>query len=228
MGKNMKHIVLSIVVVALFIQVLQAQEYTYLPSLKDQLLYGPLELQIDSLPQAPKRKLLPDNMSFMEKGLWGEDGIFRSIGLAAPLTPESRKSELALRRTMLTAHQIGGFVTLWSMITAVYFGQLLINNGDRGYRKNHQIFVTTTIISYSATGLLAVLSPPPMIRRNEMSTTTIHKTLAWVHFAGMVLTPIIGLSVKRHGTISDVAHFHQASAYITTAALATSLIIITF
>jgi hypothetical protein len=67
-----------------------------------------------------------------------------------------------------------------------------------------------------------------MIRRNEMSTTTIHKTLAWVHFAGMVLTPIIGLSVKRHGTISDVAHFHQASAYITTAALATSLIIITF
>ncbi len=224
----MKHIVLSIVVVALFIQVLQAQEYTYLPSLKDQLLYGPLELQIDSLPQAPKRKLLPDNMSFMEKGLWGEDGIFRSIGLAAPLTPESRKSELALRRTMLTAHQIGGFVTLWSMITAVYFGQLLINNGDRGYRKNHQIFVTTTIISYSATGLLAVLSPPPMIRRNEMSTTTIHKTLAWVHFAGMVLTPIIGLSVKRHGTISDVAHFHQASAYITTAALATSLIIITF
>ena len=224
----MKHIVLSIVVVALFIQVLQAQEYTYLPSLKDQLLYGPLELQIDSLPQSPKRKLLPDNMSFMEKGLWGEDGIFRSIGLAAPLTPESRKSELALRRTMLTAHQIGGFVTLWSMITAVYFGQLLINNGDRGYRKNHQIFVTTTIISYSATGLLAVLSPPPMIRRNEMSTTTIHKTLAWVHFAGMVLTPIIGLSVKRHGTISDVAHFHQASAYITTAALATSLIIITF
>ena len=224
----MKHIVLTIIVVVFSIQLLQAQEYTYMPDLKDQLLYGPLELQTDSLPQAPKRNLLPDNMSFVEKGLWGENGLFRSTGLASPLTPESRKSELALRRTMLTAHQIGGFVTLWSMITAVYFGQLLINNGDRGYRKNHQIFVTTTIISYSATGLLAVLSPPPMIRRNEASTITIHKTLAWVHFAGMVLTPIIGLSVKRHGTINDVAHFHQAAAYITTAALATSLIIITF
>jgi hypothetical protein len=143
----MKHIVLTIIVAVFSLELLQAQEYAYVPDLKDQLIYGPLELQIDSLPQAPKRKLLPDNMSYMEKGLWGENGIFRSTGLASPLTPESRKSELSLRRTMLIAHQIGGFVTLGSMITACYFGQLLINNGDRGYRKNHQIFVTTTIIS---------------------------------------------------------------------------------
>ncbi|MCX6121651.1 MAG: hypothetical protein NTX44_08535 [Ignavibacteriales bacterium] len=224
----MKHIVLSIVVALFSIQVLQAQEYTYLPDLKDQLLYGgPLELQTDSLPQIPKRKLLPDNMSFMEKGLWGENGFFRSAGLAAPLTPESRKSELALRRTMLVAHQIGGFVTLGSMITAAYFGQKLID-GNYGYRRNHQYAVTATIISYSATGLLAVLSPPPMIRRNEMSTTTIHKTLAWVHFAGMVLTPILGASIGRNATTSQKAHFHQVSAYITTAALAASLIVITF
>jgi hypothetical protein len=227
MGKNMKYFIFSIAVVLLSIQ-MQAQEYTYVPDLKDQLLYGgPLELQIDSLPQVPKRKLLPDNMSFMEKGLWGDNGIFRSTGLAAPLTPETRKSELALRRTMLTAHQIGGFVTLGSMITAVYFGQLVLD-GNYGYHRNHQYAVTATIISYSATGLLAVLSPPPLIRRSEMSTTTIHKTLAWVHFAGMVLTPILGAAVKRQGTASDVAHFHQVSAYITTAALAASLIVITF
>jgi uncharacterized membrane protein len=128
---------------------------------------------------------------------------------------------------MLVAHQIGGFVTLGSMITAAYFGQKLID-GNYGYRRNHKYAVTATIISYSATGLLAVLSPPPMIRRNEMSTTTIHKTLAWVHFAGMVLTPILGASIGRNATTSQKAHFHQVSAYITTAALAASLIVITF
>jgi hypothetical protein len=171
--------------------------------------------------------LLPEKISFMEKALWGENGLFRTMGIAAPLTPESRKSELSLRRTMLVAHQIGGFVTLGSMITAVYFGQKIID-GDRGYVTNHQIFVTTTIISYSATGLLAVLSPPPMIRRDEASTTTLHKTLAWVHFTGMVLTPILGSMISRRATDSQVAHFHQISAYTTTAALAASLLVITF
>ncbi|RPI05351.1 MAG: hypothetical protein EHM64_06835 [Ignavibacteriae bacterium] len=223
----MNYSVVAFILIIFVAQNVFAQEYTYIPDLKNQLIYGPLQLQDDSLPPIPKRRLLPENMSFMEKDLWGEDGVFRTMGLAAPLTPESRKRELTLRRTMLTAHQIGGFVTLSSMIMAVYFGQQVID-GKYGYRRNHSLFVTTTIISYSATGLLAVLSPPPVIRRNEISTTTIHKTLAWVHFAGMVLTPILGMSIGRHATTSQIAHFHQASGYITTAALAASLLVVTF
>jgi hypothetical protein len=79
------------------------------------------------------------------------------------------------------------------------------------------------------TGLLSVLSPPPLIRRDETSTTTIHKTLAWVHAAGMILTPILGLAINKRGTsISDKAHYHQIAAYITTAVFAASMIIITF
>jgi hypothetical protein len=213
----------------LCMQQLQAQEFTFQPSLRDQLLYGPVNLSSDSLPPAPKRRLLPTNMSFMERTLWDETGLFRNMGLASRLTPEVRRSELSLRRTMLTAHLIGGLVTLGSMMTAAYYGQKIIDgNNTRSYRDHHQLFVTTTIISYSATGLLAVLSPPPMIRRDEFSTTTLHKTLAWVHFAGMVITPIIGASINRHATSSQRAHFHQASGYITTAALAASLIVITF
>jgi hypothetical protein len=209
------------------INTIHAQEYASLPSVRSALLAPLPEMENDSLPLMMKPRLLPEKISFMEKGLWGENGLLRTMGIAAPLTPESRKSELSLRRTMLVAHQIGGFVTLGSMITAVYFGQKIID-GDRGYVTNHQIFVTTTIISYSATGLLAVLSPPPMIRRDEASTTTLHKTLAWVHFTGMVLTPILGSMISRRSTSSQVAHFHQISAYTTTAALAASLIVITF
>ena len=215
--------------VIMYLPNLEGQELTFQPSLRDQLLYGPVNLSSDSLPQAPKRKLLPTNMSFMERTLWDETGVLRNMGLASPLTPDVRRSELSLRRTMSTAHMIGGFVTLGSMITAAYYGQKIIDgNNSRSYRNHHQLFVTTTIISYSATGLLAVLSPPPMIRRDEFSTTTLHKTLAWVHFAGMVITPIIGASINRHATSSQRAHFHQAAGYITTAALAASLIVITF
>jgi hypothetical protein len=183
----------------------------------------------DSISALPKRKLLPDKMSWLERGLWGESGVLRKVGLASPLTPEVRKSELSLRRTMLTVHQIGGFVTLGLMATTVYYGQKSLNNPDiRTYRQYHQGFVSATIASYTATALLAVLSPPPLIRRDEVSTTTIHKTLAWVHLVGMVVTPILGASLGRNFKHDKLAHFHQASAYVTAGALAASLIVITF
>jgi hypothetical protein len=192
----------------------------------------------DALPHSLKSKLLPDNMSFMEKGIWGENGILRGVGIASPLTPEVRKHELAVRRTMLTMHQIGGFLTLGSMIATVYFGQKSLNDPNTGqrndpYRSTHQALVISTIASYATTGLLSVLSPPPLIRRDETSTTTIHKTLAWIHFAGMVLTPIIGNTILKRGPIGryadlNQARFHQISAYATTAVFAASMIVITF
>ncbi|MGD0591992.1 MAG: hypothetical protein ABSA44_14525 [Bacteroidota bacterium] len=216
-------------IVIICMQNLQAQEFAFQPSLRDQLVFGPLDTSTDSLSHPSKRKLIPTNASFMEKYLWDEDGLFRNMGLASPLTPETRKSELSLRRGMLTAHLIGGVVTLGSMYTAIYYGQKMIDgNNARSYRSNHQLFVTATIISYSATGLLSVLSPPPMIRRDEVSTITIHKALAWVHFTGMIITPILGTLISRRATSSQTAHFHQASAYITAAALTASLIVITF
>lgn len=185
-------------------------------------------LSSDSVATVPTPRLMPSNLSFMERWLWGEDGIVRGIGLEPPLTPNERRSELSLRRTMLTTHQIGGFVTLGLMIGAVYFGQQIID-GHPEYRRNHQYFVTATIISYSATGLLAILSPPPLIRRNEVSTTTIHKTLAWIHVAGMIITPILGGMIKRRSSSAmQSEHIHEISGYLTTATFAASMIVVTF
>ena len=181
----------------------------------------------DSFPRPTARRLLPNNMSFMEKGLWGEDGLLRTTGLASPLTPESRTSELSLRRGMLVAHQIGGFVTLGLMASAAYAGQKIID-GNSGYRPYHQAFVAGTIATYSITGLLAVLSPPPMIRRDEVSTTTVHKTLAWVHAAGMIITPILGSMISRRSSSTQKEHIHQLSGYITLATYTASLITVTF
>jgi len=183
---------------------------------------------VDSLFGEIQPKLFPENMSFMEKLLWGENGLTRKVGLVDPLSPEEREYELSIRRTMLTAHQIGGFTTLALMLTADYFGQRVID-GHRQAGDSHQSFVAATIISYSLTAVLAVLSPPPLIRRDEESTTSIHKTLAWIHAAGMIVTPILGgmIGGRRHFNISK-AHFHQIAAYITTAVFASAMIVVTF
>ena len=182
---------------------------------------------LDTMPMVRTRHLLPQNISVLEKALWGEEGFFRTTGLAAPLTPQSRTSELSLRRGMLVAHQIGGFVTLGFMVSAVYAGQQIIN-GNSGYRPYHSAFVAGTIASYSLTGALALLSPPPVIRRDEMSTTTIHKTLAWVHAAGMIITPILGSMIGHRSTNLQKEHLHQISGYVTTATFLASLIVVTF
>jgi hypothetical protein len=179
-------------------------------------------------PVETKPQLLPDKISFMERFLWGENGFLRKTGIASPLSPESRKSELQVRRTMLTAHQIGGFTTLGLMLASCYYGQKIID-GHRNFRGTHQGFVTATIASYSLTGLLAVLSPPPLIRRDEESTTSIHKTLAWIHFAGMIATPILGNMIggRRNFNI-DRAHVHQIAAYATTAVFTAAMVVMTF
>jgi hypothetical protein len=180
-------------------------------------------------PPSAAGRLLPANISWMENGLWGESGLVRKIGIAGPLTPETRKGELAVRRTMLTMHQIGGFVTLGLMWATVYYGQRTLDAGDpRDLRNTHASYVTATIISYGVTGLLAILSPPPLIRRDEVSTTTIHKMLAWVHFIGMVVTPIIGASLHNSMSYDQQVRYHQISAYVTAAALTASFVVITF
>jgi hypothetical protein len=187
-------------------------------------------VQPDSLPVSIVRRprLLPENLGFFERNLWSENGLFRTMGIAAPLTPESRKSELSLRRTMLVAHETSGFVTLGLMVTTVYYGQKVID-GNYSLRRTHTNFADATIATYSLTAFLSLLSPPPVIRRNEISTVSIHRALAWVHFTGMILTPIIAsLAQKRGASYDSVLRIHQVSAYITTTAFAASMIVMTF
>jgi hypothetical protein len=185
----------------------------------------------DTTIEAAKPKLLPDKMSFFERGMWGENGFMRWSGIASPLTPEVRKYELGVRRTMLTAHQIGGFATLGLMWATCYYGQRIIDGGVQG-RRNLQstknTLVAATITSYSLTALLSIFSPPPLIRRDETSTTSIHKFLAWFHVAGMIITPLLGKVINTNRAFHmDKAHYHQVAGYITTAIFTTAMIVIT-
>ncbi len=184
--------------------------------------------------------LLPEHMSIMEQALWGEGGVVRTTGIL-PLDPSHRKIELSLRRTMLTAHQIGGFATLALMVPTLILGQRNIQNWndanagirplDRQLNRTHHEIAMITFGTYMATGALAILAPPPLVRRDDWSTVTIHKTLAWVHFTGMVATPILAALAAHAPTLSEARNLrtaHEIAAYTTAAALAASFLVITF
>lgn len=179
--------------------------------------------------------LLPEILSPGERLMWGEHGLMRKIG-AFPLTEEGRERELGLRRTMLTVHELAGFATLAAMLTTVTYGQLTLN-GHTSLGETHRTWAYATIGSYFFTAAMSLLSPPPMIRRKEWSTISVHKGLALIHFSGMILTPLLakGLALHERGSGAsgekidrDKAHIHQISGYITTAAFAGAMIAVTF
>ncbi len=179
--------------------------------------------------------LLPDILSPGEKIIWGEKGLMRITGLY-PLTEESREKELGLRRTMLNVHEIGGFLTLGAMVTTAVYGQLTLN-GYKSLGETHKTLAGATIASYFLTAGLSLLSPPPMVRRKEWNTISIHKGLAIIHFTGMVLTPLLaeGIAMNEEGSGKtslqidrDKALVHQISGYITTFAFASAMAVITF
>lgn len=169
--------------------------------------------------------LLPERMSFMERFLWSKNGFLRKTGIVGELTLENRSKEISLRRTMLTIHQTSGLLT-WGLMTAsVITGQLWLD-GKISSPDLHRTLVRFTIGGYLLTGLVSVVIPPPIIRRDEFSTVTVHKTLAWLHFAGMVATPILGRIVRQSNDYYKAARVHQISAYVTTAIYTSAMLVI--
>jgi len=185
------------------------------------------ELEADSLVAVRKRRLLPKNISLIERAFWGESGVFRATGIA-PLTPESRKAELEVRRIMLTAHQTAGIATLGLMIATVIVGQRYLD-GDFTLYDTKRTLGNATVIAYMTTAAFSLFSPPPAVRRDEWNTISTHKLFAVIHFTGMILTPILANRIASpNGDYNQKVRMHQTAAYITTAAFSASIISLAF
>ena len=227
----MKKIVFLSVLLMMFIHQINAQTDTTKLS-EDELLLQ--ELGANDI----KQSLLPEGMGLIRRSLWGEKGAMRKFNYFE-LTTDKRERELILRRRMLQTHQALGFVALGGMIGSCITGQMLINNhnGDQSLniKKWHDAAVTTTMISYGATALLQLLAPPPVIIRKNAgwSNMKAHRTLAYLHFSGMVLTPIAGRLIYgsaslQNGASDKLRNFHQVSGYITTTLFAGAVIVMKF
>jgi len=159
----------------------------------------------------------------METMLWSEHGFMRRA-FDFPLTLDGREKELSLRRNMLTAHQIGGYLTFASMVTTCVLGQLIIN-GDEGLEDAKGAAIASTLLLYFGTASLSIFTPPPLVRREGWSTTSTHKFLGVIHFTGMIVTPILGTMIEDKHSFQT---FHQVSGYLTTATFGAAMVVMMF
>lgn len=169
-------------------------------------------------------KLLPDHFVFTQRIMWGEKGLMRNFK-NFELTPEERQRELKIRRTMLVAHQVAGFVTLGGMIAQGFVGSSLYN-GNMDKKDLHEALAAGINIGYSTTASLSLLAPPKMLdERKGYSSIKVHKALAIVHITGMIVTNILAGQLESN---PDLRPYHRAAAFTTFGAFAASMIIIKF
>lgn len=167
--------------------------------------------------------LLPKKMLLTQRVFWGEKGLLRPI---SPLTAVNREKELKLRRKMLVAHQILGFVTLGGMVGQGIVGASLYNNTSNHRLKDlHEGLAATVNITYSTTAVMSLFAPPPLINRDKkISAIRLHKWLAIVHMSGMIATNMLADKASD----PKFKPYHRAAAYATFASFAAAVITIKF
>lgn len=172
--------------------------------------------------------LLPRKMIFTQRAFWGPKGLLRTMHIA-PLTPEGRAKELKVRRTMLVAHQIGGFVTLAGFVAQGILGGKLYNAKGQEYvdlKRWHERTAGIINVSYGTTLALSLTTPPPIVgARRGFTTIKLHKYLAILHLTGMVATNVLAGMIDQH---PDLKPIHRAAAYTTFGAYAVSIAALTF
>jgi len=172
--------------------------------------------------------LLPRKMIFTQRAFWGPKGLLRTVNLA-PLTPEGRAKELKIRRTMLVAHQIGGFVTLAGFVAQGILGGKLYSAKGQEYvdlKRWHERTAGIINVSYGTTLALSLTTPPPIVgARRGFTTIKLHKYLAVLHLTGMIATNVLAHMIDQHPDLKPV---HRAAAYTTFGAYAVSIAALTF
>ena len=143
-------------------------------------------------------KLLPESMIFTQRLLWGEKGLMRKNDLFS-LSIESREREMKIRRGMLTAHQLIGYVTLLGMIGQGITGVQLYN-GNKGVKDLHESVGAFTTASYFTGAGLSLFAPPPLvsIKSKGLNSIKAHRWLATVHFSSMIATNLLSESNKSY------------------------------
>lgn len=169
--------------------------------------------------QETKTELLPKRMIFTQRLLWGEKGLMRKIKWS-PLTLEHREKELKIRRKMLEAHPLIGFITLAGFLAQGLIGFQLYNGNYSNY-KFHKTVGNLTSISYFTGAGLSLFAPPPLINKKTegLSSAKAHKYLATIHFSSMVATNLFAKENKK---------LHKVSAYTAFVSYATAILVFKF
>lgn len=176
------------------------------------------ELEADSLLQSlsiseEPQSLLPERMLITQRMLWGQNGLYRKIGIAPKvLTNETRAKELKIRRTMFRIHQAMGLATAAAMVAQGLVGAKLYTNYSDKTKQLHEGLATGLNIGYATTALMAFTSPPPFINRKKFDNIKLHKYLSYIHLTGMISTNVLAGKINEKPSLKPV---HRAAAYTT-------------
>jgi cytochrome b561 len=167
--------------------------------------------------------------------------IAREPNEEARLEAEARK-----RATLRTYHRSLG-ITTWISLAAttaigtiryanvIGFGTPLCESGSPifghtwgcgdGLLIQHGVSAGFTTLSYASTRTLAALMPDPYDAAADNPRLSAHRALSWVHLAGMIAMPILGIATASSDdadTRRTLATTHLIVGYSTFAAVSTA------
>jgi hypothetical protein len=172
-------------------------------------------------------QLLPKRMLLSQRIFWGQNGLYRKVGIAPKLTLENREKELRIRRNMFKVHQAVGILTAAGMIAQGFLGARLYNP-DTYSDKLKSIHAANALgvdIAYATTALMAFTAPPPLVNRKGISNIKVHKYLSYVHLSAMITTNVLGPKIKENYKLKP---YHRAAAYTSFGAYLGSMVVLKF
>lgn len=180
-----------------------------------------LLMDLTSTEKVKSESLLPDRMLITQRMLWGQNGLYRKVGIAPRvLTSESREKELKIRRTMFRIHQGIGLATAGAMIAQGFIGSRLYKEGGK-IKELHENMATGINIGYATTALMSFTAPPPFINRKKFDNIKLHKILSYVHLSGMITTNVLARRIENNFTVNKP--LHRAVAFGTFGAYALAI-----
>jgi hypothetical protein len=152
----------------------------------------------------------------------------QDLGFPPDLTRENAEAQARLdkRSRMLKIHQRLGLITLIPMLATVLTSNGATRHGSTSQRNLHGALGLVTAGLYITSASFAIRAPniPGTPVRGPIR---LHKALAWVHGAGMILTPILGAMARaqldRGEKVHGIASAHSAVADVTVAAYAAAI-----
>jgi hypothetical protein len=165
--------------------------------------------------------------------------------------PEKREA-LARRIKIRTYHRSMGITTWLSLGATATIGTIRYANvigfgkplcqGDSpifgrtygcgdGLHIQHVVSASFTTLSYITTRTLAALMPDPYDAAASRPGLAAHRALSWVHLAGMIAMPILGVATARttdQQTRESLAAAHLVVGYTTFASVSAAAAIMVF
>jgi hypothetical protein len=141
------------------------------------------------------------------------------------------QAKLNKRTHMLTIHQRLGLITAGALAATVITGTSIEESTNSSTRNLHAALGSATAGLYLTTAYFAIRAPK-ISGEKTRGPIRLHKTLAWIHGPGMILTPVLGAlafqQVRRGQEVHGIASAHAPVAYVTAIAYGAAILSVSF